>query len=163
MINGRSYFKPLKVLAIFRCARLCRLWPHSLHCQFLYLTLARPESKRRCSLHGACTHRLLLSGAEDLSFTEPRSKYSSGLHTYTLAGTHLLILTLDTPASMSTSIDYGSLSGIHSEAAAIVLAIAYAPLLVWFIRQSIKQPTYVHIVLALFCASTFFAPRPLTK
>lgn len=63
---------------------------------------------------------------------------------------------------MSTSLDYASLAGIRSEAAAIVFAIAYAPLLVWFVRQSIKHPTYVHVTLAFFCACMFYSPRSHT-
>ncbi|KAF8179636.1 hypothetical protein BJ912DRAFT_982311 [Pholiota molesta] len=41
--------------------------------------------------------------------------------------------------------------GFESEAAAIFFAILYIPLLGWYIRQSFARPTYVHIILALFC------------
>lgn len=75
-------------------------------------------------------------------------------HSSTLGGADPIIF--DPEASMSTSPDYASYLGIHSEAAAIVLVVVYAPLMIWFIHQSIKHPTYVHIVLALFCASTLF-------
>ncbi|KAF7309270.1 hypothetical protein MIND_00297300 [Mycena indigotica] len=52
---------------------------------------------------------------------------------------------------VATSINYAAFSGIHSTAAAIVFAAVYAPLGLWFIRQSIKNTTYVYIVLTLFC------------
>ncbi|KAJ7060301.1 hypothetical protein C8F01DRAFT_1142222 [Mycena amicta] len=49
------------------------------------------------------------------------------------------------------SIDYAALSGIHSTAAAIVFAVLYIPLASWFVRQSLKNTTYVYIALTLFC------------
>ncbi|KDQ62821.1 hypothetical protein JAAARDRAFT_471835 [Jaapia argillacea MUCL 33604] len=48
-------------------------------------------------------------------------------------------------------INYASLSGIHSVAAAVVFAVIYAPLILFYIHQSIKRPTYVFIVLSFFC------------
>ncbi|KDQ62822.1 hypothetical protein JAAARDRAFT_30735 [Jaapia argillacea MUCL 33604] len=50
------------------------------------------------------------------------------------------------------AINYASYSGIHSVAAAVIFAVVYAPLLVFYILQSIRRPTYVFIVLSLFCA-----------
>ncbi|KAJ6453579.1 hypothetical protein C8R45DRAFT_1192825, partial [Mycena sanguinolenta] len=41
--------------------------------------------------------------------------------------------------------------GYHSIPAAVVLAIVYLPLFGWFIRQSIKNTTYVYISLTVFC------------
>ena len=60
---------------------------------------------------------------------------------------------------MSTSSDqvnYAHAIGFDSVAAAVIFAILYVPLFGWFILQSFKHPTYVHIVLSLFCASEFF-------
>lgn len=39
-----------------------------------------------------------------------------------------------------------------------MFSVLYAPLFGWFVRQSFVRPTYVHFVLALFCASKFFIP-----
>ncbi|KAJ7503074.1 hypothetical protein B0H11DRAFT_1854316 [Mycena galericulata] len=47
--------------------------------------------------------------------------------------------------------DYASLFGFHSVAGAAIFAALYLPLLLWFIRQSIKNTTYVYIVLVVFC------------
>jgi hypothetical protein len=47
--------------------------------------------------------------------------------------------------------------GIESLAAAIVFVILYVPFFGWFVRQSIGRPTYVYLVLSLFCASELFS------
>ncbi|KAJ7772016.1 hypothetical protein DFH07DRAFT_879063 [Mycena maculata] len=53
---------------------------------------------------------------------------------------------------MSTEpIDYAALFGFHSVAGAAIFAALYVPLFLWFIRQSIKNATYVYIVLVVFC------------
>ncbi|KAJ7178204.1 hypothetical protein C8R46DRAFT_1188255 [Mycena filopes] len=52
----------------------------------------------------------------------------------------------------SSSIDYASLFGFHSVAGAAIFAVIYFPLGLWFVRQSIRNTTYVYIILALFCA-----------
>lgn len=55
---------------------------------------------------------------------------------------------------MSTeAINYAQFYGIHSVAAAIIFAVAYVPFFGLFVYRSIGRPTYVFIVLALFCAS----------
>ncbi|KAJ7727585.1 hypothetical protein B0H16DRAFT_1590301 [Mycena metata] len=54
--------------------------------------------------------------------------------------------------SSSIDIDYAALFGIHSLAGAVIFAILFFPLGLWFIRQSIRNTTYVYIILALFCA-----------
>ncbi|KAJ7023475.1 hypothetical protein C8F04DRAFT_1048035 [Mycena alexandri] len=59
--------------------------------------------------------------------------------------------------SSSSSIDYAALFGIHSLAGAIIFAILFFPIGLWFIRQSIKNTTYVYIILALFCAMRVIA------
>ncbi|KAJ7142769.1 hypothetical protein C8R44DRAFT_827588 [Mycena epipterygia] len=51
-----------------------------------------------------------------------------------------------------TSIDYAAAFGIHSVPAAAIFTAIYVPLGLWFIRQSIKNTTYVYIILTLFCA-----------
>jgi len=51
----------------------------------------------------------------------------------------------------STSTDYASAFGFHSTVAAVVFAVVYLPLFLWFIRQSIKNTTYVYISLTVFC------------
>ncbi|KAJ7187343.1 hypothetical protein C8R46DRAFT_981646 [Mycena filopes] len=51
-----------------------------------------------------------------------------------------------------SSIDYASIFGIHSVAGAAIFAVVYFPLGLWFVRQSIRNTTYVYIILALFCA-----------
>ncbi|KAJ7450835.1 hypothetical protein FB451DRAFT_1374592 [Mycena latifolia] len=50
------------------------------------------------------------------------------------------------------SIDYAAAFGIESVAAAAIFAALFLPLGFWFVRQSIKNTTYVYIVLTLFCA-----------
>ncbi|KAF7352109.1 hypothetical protein MVEN_01173900 [Mycena venus] len=52
----------------------------------------------------------------------------------------------------SSSIDYAAAFGIHSVAAAAIFAVLFFPLGIWFVRQSIKNTTYVYIILTLFCA-----------
>ncbi|KAF8189111.1 hypothetical protein K438DRAFT_1763860 [Mycena galopus ATCC 62051] len=51
----------------------------------------------------------------------------------------------------STGTDYAAAFGYYSTAAAVVFAIVYFPLFLWFIRQSIKNTTYVYISLTIFC------------
>ncbi|CCM02951.1 uncharacterized protein FIBRA_05066 [Fibroporia radiculosa] len=50
-----------------------------------------------------------------------------------------------------TSINYAHAAGIYSIAGAVIFAIVYAPLLGLFFFKSIRQPTYVFIVLTFFC------------
>ncbi|KAF8148540.1 hypothetical protein K438DRAFT_1832862 [Mycena galopus ATCC 62051] len=52
----------------------------------------------------------------------------------------------------SSSTDYAALFGIHSVAAAAVFAVLFFVTGFWFVRQSIKNTTYVYIILTLFCA-----------
>ncbi|KAF7353407.1 hypothetical protein MSAN_01529700 [Mycena sanguinolenta] len=54
--------------------------------------------------------------------------------------------------SSSPSIDYAAAFGMHSVAAAAIFAVLFFPLSCWFVRQSIKNTTYVYIILTLFCA-----------
>ncbi|KAJ7246776.1 hypothetical protein B0H12DRAFT_1053639 [Mycena haematopus] len=54
--------------------------------------------------------------------------------------------------SNSPSIDYAAQFGMHSVAAAAIFAVLFFPLGCWFVRQSIKNTTYVYIILTLFCA-----------
>ncbi|KAF8189099.1 hypothetical protein K438DRAFT_1907359 [Mycena galopus ATCC 62051] len=56
-----------------------------------------------------------------------------------------------------SSYDYASAFGIHSLAAAVIFAVLYLPLNLWFIRQSIKNTTYVYIILTLFCSMRLVA------
>lgn len=53
----------------------------------------------------------------------------------------------------SESINYAELYGVKSVPGAVVFAIIYVPLLVWFIFHAFGRPTYALIVLSLFCAS----------
>ncbi|KZT23402.1 hypothetical protein NEOLEDRAFT_1170735 [Neolentinus lepideus HHB14362 ss-1] len=59
------------------------------------------------------------------------------------------------------SFNYAKFGGIHSVAAAVIFAIIYIPLAILYIIYSIRRPTYVLIVLALFCTIrvTAFAIR----
>ncbi len=50
-------------------------------------------------------------------------------------------------------IDFARAFGYSSTAAAIVFAVLYFPLLAYFIFQSFARPTYVHIVMVVFCSS----------
>jgi hypothetical protein len=52
-------------------------------------------------------------------------------------------------------INYGHFEGIFNVPAAIVFAVAYGLLLPFYIFRSAKHPTFVYIVLAVFCASTY--------
>ena len=53
----------------------------------------------------------------------------------------------------STNINYAKASGIDSVAAAAIFAVLYAFLLPYYIWRATRNPTYVLIILALFCAS----------
>jgi len=57
-----------------------------------------------------------------------------------------------TTMSSQVPINYAHYFGIETIAGAAIFAAAYVPLLGWFILQSIKRPTYVFVVLSLFCA-----------
>lgn len=59
----------------------------------------------------------------------------------------------------NNGINFAKAYGYHSLAAAIIFAILYFPLLAYFIFQSFARPTYVHIVMVVFCLSepTVFA------
>ena len=59
----------------------------------------------------------------------------------------------------STATTLAHAIGIESLPPAIVFAILYVPLLGWFVLQSVKRPTYVYVVLALFCASEYLTSR----
>ncbi|KAJ8508018.1 hypothetical protein ONZ45_g9669 [Pleurotus djamor] len=48
--------------------------------------------------------------------------------------------------------NYASLFGIHTVAGAIVFAVVYAPCVAFFAYKSVRSPTYVLIILTLFCA-----------
>ncbi|KAF7366889.1 hypothetical protein MSAN_00947600 [Mycena sanguinolenta] len=52
-----------------------------------------------------------------------------------------------------SSIDYATAFGYKSIPAAVVFAIVYLPLVLWFIRQSIRNTTYIYISLTVFCLS----------
>ncbi|KAG6909395.1 hypothetical protein DXG01_000696 [Tephrocybe rancida] len=54
-------------------------------------------------------------------------------------------------SATQAGINYAKYLGISSVAAPIVFAILYAPLCGWFAWQSIRRPTYVFIVLSIFC------------
>jgi hypothetical protein len=49
--------------------------------------------------------------------------------------------------------NYAHYAGIESVAAAVVFAVLYIPLFAWYVRQSIKRPAYVFIMLAFFSIS----------
>ena len=56
--------------------------------------------------------------------------------------------------SSSGSINYArEVFGIHSVAAAAIFAVLYAFLLPYYIFRAFRNPTYVLIILSLFCAS----------
>lgn len=54
------------------------------------------------------------------------------------------------------SINYANYAGIYKSelAGAIIFAVIYVPLFFFNVIRSIRRPTYVLIVLALFCLST---------
>ncbi|KIJ14093.1 hypothetical protein PAXINDRAFT_13013 [Paxillus involutus ATCC 200175] len=51
--------------------------------------------------------------------------------------------------------NYAKAYGIESVAGAVIFAILYVPLILFYIRQSFARPTYVYIVLAFFCAVVY--------
>jgi hypothetical protein len=55
-------------------------------------------------------------------------------------------------SSPSGQINYAKASGIDSVAAAVIFAVLYAFLLPYFILRAVRNPTYVLIILTLFCA-----------
>ena len=61
----------------------------------------------------------------------------------------------------STNINYAKASGIDSVAAAAIFAVLYAFLLPYYIWRAFKNPTYVLIILSLFCASKLLNVPPL--
>lgn len=56
-------------------------------------------------------------------------------------------------SSPSGQINYAHASGIESVAGAAVFAAFYIILLPYYIWRAIRNPTYVLIVLSVFCAS----------
>ncbi|KAG6811040.1 hypothetical protein H0H92_009271 [Tricholoma furcatifolium] len=52
----------------------------------------------------------------------------------------------------TTGFNYAKFLGIESVAGAAIFAAAYVPLFLLFVYNSIRRPTYVFIVLSLFCA-----------
>ncbi|KAF7329599.1 hypothetical protein MKEN_00222900 [Mycena kentingensis (nom. inval.)] len=48
-------------------------------------------------------------------------------------------------------IDYTQVFGLHSIPAAVIFTVLYIPLLLWFVVQSVRNTTYVYIVLTVFC------------
>src|SRR5882762_6379041 len=56
-------------------------------------------------------------------------------------------------SSPSGQINYARETGIHSLAAAVIFAVLYAILLPYYIFRATRNPTYVLIILSLFCAS----------
>lgn len=57
-------------------------------------------------------------------------------------------------SSSNGKIDYArDVFGIHSVAAAAIFAVLYAFLLPFYIFRAFRNPTYVLIILSLFCAS----------
>ncbi|KAJ4475507.1 hypothetical protein J3R30DRAFT_3499954 [Lentinula aciculospora] len=52
---------------------------------------------------------------------------------------------------MSDSVNYAKLFGFKSIPAAVIFAVCYIPLCVWFISQAIKRRTYVVFTVTLFC------------
>jgi len=53
--------------------------------------------------------------------------------------------------STQSGTNYAQLFGIHSTAAALVFAVLYAPLAVWFFVQLIRRPNLIFFFLHLFC------------
>jgi len=53
--------------------------------------------------------------------------------------------------TVPSNFNYAYYAGIESWPAAIVFAVLYVPLFVWYVRQSIRRPTYVFIMLSFFC------------
>ena len=56
-------------------------------------------------------------------------------------------------SSPNTQINYARASGIESVAGAAIFAVVYAFLLPYYIWRATRNPTYVLIILSLFCAS----------
>ncbi|KAJ3812085.1 hypothetical protein F5876DRAFT_38260 [Lentinula aff. lateritia] len=52
---------------------------------------------------------------------------------------------------MSNSVNYAKLFGFKSIAAAVIFAICYVPLCIWFIPKVIMRRTYVVFTVTLFC------------
>ena len=66
-------------------------------------------------------------------------------------------LTLILRYRMASTINYArDVFGIHSVAAAVIFAVLYAFLLPYYIWRAFRNPTYVLIILSLFCASELF-------
>ncbi|KAF8869992.1 hypothetical protein BD779DRAFT_1456166 [Infundibulicybe gibba] len=65
--------------------------------------------------------------------------------------------------SNSDDINYAKLLGFESAVAAAIFAALYVPFFAWFVRQSLKGPTYVLVMLSVFCATriTAFVIRAL--
>ncbi|KAJ7507005.1 hypothetical protein B0H11DRAFT_188618 [Mycena galericulata] len=54
-------------------------------------------------------------------------------------------------SAMSSTVDYATDFGYHSVLAAVIFAIVYLPIFLWFVFQSVKNTTYVYISLSVFC------------
>lgn len=59
--------------------------------------------------------------------------------------------------------NYAEAYGIHSLAAAIVFIVCYAPFIPYFIFKSIRNPTFVYIMLSLFCVSEYTPMFPVRE
>ena len=56
---------------------------------------------------------------------------------------------------MSNDINYAKLAGYHSLAAAIIFAILYTPLAVWYIRFLFFRLERFVVAIVLFCQSQY--------
>ena len=55
------------------------------------------------------------------------------------------------PLPSGTNINFAEFYHIHSEPAAIIFAVVYAPPALFYLFQAIRRPTSVSLVLSLFC------------
>lgn len=78
--------------------------------------------------------------------------HGTNVHPKPLHRTSIAFVPCDRMAP-STNINYAKESGIHSVAAAAIFAVLYAFLLPYYIWRATRNPTYVLIILSLFCAS----------
>lgn len=60
-----------------------------------------------------------------------------------------------TPFPTGVDLNFATFYKIHSEPAAIIFAVVYAPLALFYLFQAIRRPTSVSLTLSLFCVSKY--------
>jgi hypothetical protein len=63
----------------------------------------------------------------------------------------------------ANTINYGAFQGIHSFGAAILFAVLYALLFVFYAHRAFRHTSFVYIFLVVFCASSYLPVAPFVE